>query len=132
MSNQRRQEIYNKIKESSKEEFILQEMRKMGFWSEDKETPSVTAELIEKEALLTKELRELWATQKKFENKEKLLKEIHQKRMAASKAKQKENKERKKKEREAKALAWKEKKAKEISYLGEEVSHGLKNTESQK
>jgi len=129
-SQQRRQEIYNKIKETSKQEFILAEMRKLGFWPNDQEFPSASAQLIEKEGELTRELRELTAKQKKFKDKEKALQEIHRKRMLASREKQRENKERRKREREDKARKWSEQQANEISYLGEEVSSGLGKKQS--
>ena len=129
MSQSRRQEIRDKIKETSKQEFILAEMKKLGFWPNDEDAfPSKTAQLLKKEGKLTKELRELLARQKKFDNKEQVLKEIHQQRMVASRQRQKENKEKRKQERLRKAEAWKAKQAEEITYLGEEVSAGLVHT----
>ena len=38
--NQRRQELYDRIRESSKDEVIVEEMRKLGFWPERGELPS--------------------------------------------------------------------------------------------
>ena len=52
------------------------------------------------------------------------------KRMAEAKAKRAVSKEKKEKQRFDKAAAWKNKKATTISYLGEEVSLGLNNSEN--
>ena len=34
-STERKQEIYDKIKASSKQEYILSEMKRLGFWNEE-------------------------------------------------------------------------------------------------
>ena len=34
-STERRQEIYDKIKQSSKQEYILSEMKRLGFWTDE-------------------------------------------------------------------------------------------------
>ena len=58
------------------------------------------------------------------------LKEYRQKRMKDSRERQKENRIKRAAERIEKAKAWKERKSKEIFYLGEEISGGLNDTES--
>ncbi|MEM7374318.1 MAG: reverse transcriptase family protein [Bacteroidota bacterium] len=130
-SVERRQQLYNQIRKSSKEEFILEEMIRLGFWPDDVEQPSVPSQLIRKESALTHEIRELNKEARVYENPEALLRKIHKGRMAASKRKQAETKVRREEKRKAKAEAWKERKSKEILFLGEEVSAGLGEADTQ-
>ena len=132
MANQdtnRRQEIYDKIRESSKDEFIISEMKRLGFWKEDADKPSLPAQFIKEEGELTKELRELYAKQRKLENKEAFLKDLRKKRMEESRKKQQANKERKKREQFEKAERWSQFKTVDISYLGAEYSNLLNQRE---
>ncbi len=130
MANLTRQELYDKIKESSKDEYILAEMIRLGFWEEERGEPTLSEQLIKEHGALTRELNKLLAKQRRYRNREALLKELAKQRMEESKRKQKENKERREKERIAKAEAWKKKQAEEIVFLGKGVSAGLSKTES--
>lgn len=124
-----RQQIYDRIRQSSHDEYILDEMIRLGFWSSGKDAPSVPEQLIRKEAELSRELRDLLKKQRRFENRKKMLKEMRTKRLAESRKKQQETKERKKRERDEKARQWQQKKATAIFYLGEGVSAGLNQKE---
>ncbi len=125
-----RQQIYDRIRESSKEEFVLEEMKRLGFWGKKDGDPSVPELLIKKETELQKELSKLWEEKRKYQNKEAVLKEMRMKRMAEAKLKRDETKKKKEQQRFEKAEAWQNKKATEIIYLGEGVSLGLNNTEN--
>lgn len=125
-----RQQIYDRIRESSKDEYILEEMKRLGFWKKNESTPSIPELLIKKESSLQKELNALVAEKQKYHNREALLKEMRMKRMEESKQKREENKKKKEKERFDKAEAWRIKQETEIYYLGEEVSAGLHFTEN--
>ena len=125
-----RQQIYDRIRETSKEEFILEEMKRLGFWGKKDGEPGVPELLIKKETDLQKELNRLWEEKRKYQNKEAVLKELRMKRMAEAKAKREVNKKKKEQQRFEKAEAWKNKKATEINYLGEGVSIGLNHTEN--
>ncbi|MBL0740802.1 reverse transcriptase family protein [Chryseolinea lacunae] len=125
-----RQQLYDRIKASTKESVILEEMKRLGFWKKEEGIPSLSEQLIVKEADLTKELKELLEQQRKYENREAALKEMRKARMAQSRAKREENKQLRKQKREAKAARWKDSKEKDILYLGEDVSKGLNNKES--
>ena len=125
-----RQELYDLIRESSKDEFILSEMKRLGFWKTNIEKPSLPETLIERQLELRKEIRELVSKQQKIKDPEKVLQNYRKQRLKESREKQKANREKRAKEREAKALNWKLKKEKEISYLGEDISIGLHFTES--
>jgi hypothetical protein len=122
-----RQELYDRIRATSKEEVVLEEMKRMGFWGKNDNGPTVPELLIKKEAALNQELNKLYDEKRKYQNREAVLKEMRMKRMAEAKLKREENKKKKEKERFEKAEAWKKQKDKEIIYLGEGVSVGLNN-----
>ncbi len=125
-----RQQIYDRIRETSKEEFILTEMKRLGFWGKNNGDPTVPELLIKKETELQKELNKLWDERRKYQNKEAALKEMRMKRMAEAKLKRAENKKIKETQRFEKAAAWQLKKKSEIIYLGEDVSKGLNYNDS--
>ena len=125
-----RQQLYDRIKASTRDSVILEEMKKLGFWGKNSDIPSLPEQLILKESSLTKELNELIQQQQRYKNKEAALKEIRIARLAKSKAKREENKQLRKKKKEEKAARWKEQKEKDIIYLGDDVSKGLSNKET--
>ncbi|RYU95768.1 reverse transcriptase family protein [Emticicia agri] len=125
-----RQEIYDRIRATSRDEFILSEMKKLGFWPSDEEKPSVSEQLIKHEGELSRELQELSQKQRKFDNQQAMLAEMRKARMAAAKKKRVETKEKNEQKRKDKAEQWKQQKQNEIVYLGEDVSHELNNTEA--
>ena len=131
-SRQRRQEIYDRIRNSSREEVILREMQRLGFWPKGEEKPSLAEELIQEEVELSRELRELLAKQRLYKDQEELLEAIRKERLANSRAKQKENQEKKEQEKAARAAAWVAIKERDVIYLGEGVSAGLSTEESEK
>jgi RNA-directed DNA polymerase len=123
-----RQQIYDRIRETSKEEVVLEEMKRLGFWDRHDKKPSVPELLIKQETVLNKELQKLFDEKRKYQNKEALLKEMKVKRMAESKLKREELKKKREKQRFERAEAWCKRKETEILYLGEQVSIGLNNT----
>lgn len=125
-----RQQIYDRIRETSKEEFILEEMKRLGFWGKKDGDPSVPELLIKKETELQNELSKLWEEKRKYQNKEAVLKEMRIKRMAEAKLKREETKKKKEQQRFEKAAAWQQKKTTEIIYLGEAVSADLNYAEN--
>ncbi|NIG56296.1 reverse transcriptase family protein [Chitinophaga sp. Cy-1792] len=120
-----RQQLYDKIRESSKEEYILEEMVRLGFWQRDTEKPSVPEVLIKQEGALNKELNQLLQEKYRYRNKQLMLTEMRKARMARAKAKRAETKKRNEEKRIARAAAWAEQKQQDIVYLGENVSAGL-------
>ncbi|HZS08505.1 MAG TPA: reverse transcriptase family protein [Blastocatellia bacterium] len=123
-----REELYEQIRNSSKEEFILTDMIRLGFWPAQGTIPHDPADEIRRRAELQRELDELRRENQKLYNEQALLKEMRKRRLAESKQKQKETKERRERERQQRAEAWRQKKEKEIVYLGAEVSGGLNHT----
>lgn len=127
----RRQELYDKIRESSKDEYVLAEMIRLGFWkSEDGGQPSMSEDWIKRRGELTRELNDLTAKQRRFQNREALLREIRAKRMKEAKERREETKQKREAERQRKAEAWRVSKEQDIVYLGDSVSGGLGNKES--
>lgn len=123
-----RQQIYDRIKASSKDSYVLEEMKRLGFW--DKDQPSLSEDLIKRESEINKELSELQKLDKKFKNQEALIAEMRKERMKKAKEKRLQTKEANKQKRLEKAARWKLLQEKQIIYLGKEVSYGLSNTES--
>jgi RNA-directed DNA polymerase len=124
-----RQQIYDRIRETSKDEFILQEMKRLGFWNKTNDAPSLPEQLIKKEGDLQRELNDLNREKQRYNNKEEVLKDMRRKRMEAAKEKRKATKERKEQVRIARAANWAEHKNRDIVFLGEGVSGGLNNEE---
>ena len=128
-SQSRRQQLYDKIRETSRDEFVLQEMKRLGFWERSSNTPSLPEEMIKKEGELQRELGALLNEKQRYTNREEALKDMRRKRMEAAKEKRKATKEKREQEKLKKAAEWAERKQKDISYLGERVSGGLNNNE---
>ncbi len=125
-----RQQIYDRIRETSKDEFILSEMKKLGFWKSDETQPQVSEQLIQREGELHRELNDLAHKQRRFENQQAMIAEMRKSRMEASKKKQLETKQKNAQKRLEKAEKWKQQQQNTIVFLGENVSGGLNDTES--
>jgi hypothetical protein len=129
-SAENRQAIYDKIKESSKQEYILSEMKRLGFWKDDSVDFESVNKFFKEEGELSKKLQKLLKDKKIIEDPEAFIANKHKERKIASKIKQKETKARREKERQEKAAKWKASKEKDIIYLGENHSHQLNNKTS--
>ncbi|MDF5713522.1 MAG: reverse transcriptase family protein [Rhizonema sp. NSF051] len=124
-----RQELYDRIRQTSKEEFILEEMIRYGFWSTQGEIPQDPADEIRRTGEIQRELTELRKESGRLHNEKQLRRQMLKQRLEESRRKRQETKERRERERLERAEAWKQKKQQEINYLGEGVSAGLNNTE---
>ena len=120
-----RQDLYARIRQSSKAEFILDEMIRLGFWQAEGEIPNDPADEIRRRGEIQRELDTLTAENRRLHNEEALKKAALQQRMAESRRKQQETKERRERERQERAAAWQTRQAQDITYLGEGVSVGL-------
>lgn len=126
-----RQELYEQIRaQGGRELFVLEEMIRLGFWQTSSDLPNDPADEIRRAAELYAELNKLRKENRELHNEEKLLRDLRKKRLAESRQKQKETRERRERERKERAENWKLKKEKEIVFLGENVSAGLNNLES--
>lgn len=125
MANNIRQQLYDRIRESSKEEVILEEMQRLGFWPKGEGKPAAAEELIKRRGELQRELNELARKQHLYADPELAVKEMRKKRMAQAKQRRIETRQRKNEERYEKAKAWHERRHNEILYLGDGVSNRL-------
>lgn len=123
-----RQELYDRIRSSSKEEFIVEEMIRLGFWSAQGQIPEDPADEIRRIGELRRELEQLRQENARLFNEKALRKQLLKQRLAESRRKQQETKERRERERLEKSTAWQQRKQQEILYLGENVSGGLNHT----
>ncbi|MEO1269430.1 MAG: reverse transcriptase domain-containing protein, partial [Myxococcota bacterium] len=129
MSNSRRQQIYDRIRQSSKQEYILDEMVRLGFWDPGQNASDPVRE-VRRRSAIERELRALTTEQSRLHNVHALVREARKQRLAESRRKRKETKERRLRERHARAQQWRERKKRELLYLGEQVSGGLSQVES--
>lgn len=121
-----RQQLYDRIRESSKDEVILEEMIRLGFWRSGEGQPTLPADLIKRRGDIQREIAELHKHQALWRDPETALKEMHKRRKKEAMARRKETKLRNAKTRHERALAWHERRKTEILYLGEGVSAGLR------
>jgi RNA-directed DNA polymerase len=126
-----RQELYDRLRSTSRDEFTLNEMIRLGFWPSNSQAPSIPEHLIRKEADLERELRAFYTEQRRAEDEEAMLRELRKKRLAESRQKRVETKLKHEQDRKDRAARWEQKKDKDIIYLGESVSGGLNHTESE-
>ncbi|MCE4223677.1 RNA-directed DNA polymerase [Methylobacterium sp. C25] len=120
-----RQQLYDRIRESSKDEVILEEMIRLGFWPSNEAQPNLPAELIKRRGDIHREISELHKKERLWSDPETALKEMHKRRKKEALARRKETKLRNARGRHDKALAWHERRKSDVLYLGEGVSAGL-------
>ncbi len=125
-----RQELYERIRQSSKDEYILEEMIRLGFWPESGVIPEDPAEEIRQRGELQRELDALRTEKKRLGDTKAMLRELRKRRLQESREKQQETKARRAAEREQRAAAWQQRKKHDLLYLGEQVSAGLNQLES--
>jgi len=123
------EEIIEALKHSSRDEIILEEMIRFGFWPAQGEVPQDPADEIRQRGELQRELNELRSQNRHLQNEEALKLEARKRRLEESRRKQQETKERRELERQQRAEAWRLKKERDIVYLGDTVSGGLGYTE---
>jgi len=120
-----RQELYDRIQSSSKDEVVLEEMVRLGFWPARTGLPGDPADVIHRRNELQGQIRALTTEQSRLADLEAMKRELRKRRLEESRRKQKETKERRERERQQRAAAWKERKAREVLFLGRGVSGGL-------
>ncbi len=120
-----RQELYDLVRQRGKDEFVLEEMIRLGFWPAEGTVPEDPADDIRQMGKLRKELQELRRESRRLQSEKILRRRLLKERLAESRRKQKENKEKREQSRIARAEAWQTRKQTEIGYLGAGVSAGL-------
>ena len=107
-----RQELYDRIRASSKDEVILEEMVRLGFWPARGESSGRPRRRDAPPQRARSGSCVRWPPSRRgLGNLEALKRELRKRRLEESKRKQQETKERRERERLAKAAAWKERKA---------------------
>ncbi len=124
-----RQELYDRIRQTSKEEFILEDMIRLGFWPAQGTVPQDPADEIRRRGELQRKLDQLKTENRQLHNEQALRKQMLKIRLEESRRKRQETKERQERERLERAQAWRQRKQQEISFLGEGVSGGLNYTD---
>lgn len=122
-----RQQIYDRIRATSKDSYVLEEMKRLGFWDKSPE-PSLPELLIKQEVEVNKELQGLLEKDRKYGKPEAVLAEMKKARMKKAKQKREETKQKNEQKRLEKAEDWHKLQQEQIVYLGEEISKGLSNT----
>jgi RNA-directed DNA polymerase len=120
-----REQLYERIRGSSKQEVVLEEMQRLGFWPRDTAQPTVEAQLIRREGELQTALRDLGDELRGIEDRETALKAMRKERMARARERREETRQRLAQQRHARALDWHGRRQRELLYLGEGVSGGL-------
>src|SRR5262245_13659304 len=125
-----REELYERIRKSSKDEVVLEEMIRLGFWPQQATMANDPADEIRRRGELEAELRALRTEASRLHDVEAMKREARKRRLEESRRKREENKQRRLREREERKAAWAEKQKTTIGYLGEGVSSGLNEAES--
>lgn len=114
MAQLSRQELYDKIKETSSDEYILSEMQRLGYWKEG-DKPSVAENLIKRKAELQTEINQL---SREIKDPKEALKAIHKQRMAEARQRRVDTKVKHEVKRFNRATEWYKRKQNKIEYLG--------------
>lgn len=124
------EELFERIKATSKDEFILEDMIRLGFWPGDKPIPQGIEAEIRRIGRQERELAAVRTELKRLQDEEALLAEIHKQRLQKAKQRRQENKTRRENERLSRAETWKKNRASDIIYLGDKISAGLGKKEN--
>lgn len=123
-----RQQLYDLIRKTSKDEYILSEMIRLGFWEEGEDKPSLSSELIAKKGELERELQDLLKQQQAVSDPEKALKELHKQRKKEALEKREITRQQRNEARYQRAKTWYNINQREITFLGSGYSKGLRGS----
>jgi retron-type reverse transcriptase len=114
-----REEIWQRVQQSSKDEVILEEMRRLGFWPAESAQPTVAEAFVQERAQLETKLRELTTQLAKVRDPEQALKLLHQERKKAALEKREQTRRARNQERFRRASEWHRRQLAGITYLGD-------------
>jgi RNA-directed DNA polymerase len=129
MSNDKREQLRSRVQATSKDEVILAEMIRRGFWRENAGQPSLPAELIKRQGEVRRELDTLAKDAAAYEDADRALKRIQVERMKAARERRVETKLKRAQARHERAVAWHQSQGKSIPHLGDDVSAALHGAE---
>lgn len=125
-----REALRARIQASSRSEVTLAEMQRLGFWPADAPGDAIAADLIRREAELSRALVDLGRELRAVGDPVEALKRMRKERMAQARARREETRQRRARERYERALAWHARASNELLYLGDGVSAGLNEAHS--
>ncbi|MEQ1506634.1 MAG: reverse transcriptase family protein [Myxococcota bacterium] len=120
-----KQELYDRIRSSSKDEVIVEEMIRLGFWPASTDAPGDPADDLRRIGELERKLQELALKGSRLTDLDHAKAELHARRLAEARARRLETKRRREEARARRAAAWAARKRTEILYLGQGVSTTL-------
>lgn len=120
-----RAELIERIRATSKDAVVLQEMQRLGFWPRQEGEPTLEAALIEREAEVTQALQGLQERLRVVQNPEAALKAMRKQRMEESLRRREAAAQLREQRRHERALRWHEARKTQVPYLGAGVSGGL-------
>lgn len=129
MSNDKREQIRARVQATSKDEVILEEMIRRGFWRENAGQPSLPAELIKRQGEVRRELDGLAKDAAAYEDPDRALQRIRIERMKTARERRVETKKKRAQARYERATAWHQRQGRTIAHLGDDVSSALNGAE---
>lgn len=130
LSEMSRAELYAHLQTHSKDELVLAEMQKLGFWPSNQQQPVPAQELIQREAELQRQLSDLTQRLAEVQDPARALREMRKQRMAAAKQRRLETQRQRLEQKHQRALHWHQRRQHEILFLGEGVSSALNYRQS--
>jgi RNA-directed DNA polymerase len=120
-----RKELYERIARGGKDEVIIEEMVRLGFWPNTQPPPGDPPDEMRRMAELRSRLAQLRTQAQGLRNLAELERDLKKQRLAESKKKRELNKQKKLGERAAAKAETQQKKTRELTYVGPVVSAGL-------
>lgn len=120
-----RKELYERIARGGKDEVIIEEMARLGFWPNTQPPPRDPPDEVRRMAELRNRLANLRQQAQGLRNLAQLERDLKKQRLAESRRKREANKQKLLGERAAARAETQQKKTRELTYLGPQVSVGL-------
>ena len=120
-----REEIWERIRASSKDAFVLSEMKRLGFWPSERGQPTLAEEFIDERTRLDTRLRELSRELGKLKDPDAALQLMHKERKQAALERREQTRRKRNEERFQRASDWHRRQQEQISYLGDDLHASL-------
>ena len=120
-----REEIWKRICETSKDEYVLSEMKRLGFWPTENPQPSVTEAFLEERRKLQARLHELGRQFADVRDPKDAIKQLHQERKQAALERREQTRRKRNSARFERASHWHRQQQQSIAYLGQGLHASL-------
>ncbi len=127
-----RKELYERIARGGKDEVIIEEMARLGFWPSTEPPPRDPPDEVKRMAELRNRLAQLRQQAQGLRNMAQLERDLKKQRLAESKRKREANKQKLLGERAVAKAETQQTKTRELTYLGPKVSAGLGPTQDRR